>query len=366
MANRAAKSLILAAGMNVRMKSARSKVVHEVCGRPILEYVLEACREAGIPEQIVVVGSRRDQVMEAFAGAKDITWVVQEPQEGTAHAVMVAQEALAGFEGDLVVLMGDAPMIRTETVRTLLETHAREGAAATLATAILEDPKWYGRIVRDASGNLARIVEAKDATPEERAIREVNLGYYAFRWPELEPVLGRITNRNVKKEYYLTDAIELLLKAGEKVVAVVAAEEVEAVNSREELAQVTALMRQRIFGRLMAAGVTIESPETTTIDWDVEVGQDTVIEPCTVIRGPSRIGKNCRVGPLVYLGPGTVLEDGLVLRSESLPCRVASEAGPTAKPSKSCSSAGERESGCCGRPQRTRPTPPARRHGGRS
>ena len=355
MAQRPVKSLILAAGMSTRLKSARNKVLHEVCGRPILEYVLEACREAGISEQIVVVGSQREQVMEAFGGDKDITWVVQEPQEGTGHAVMVAREALGGFEGDLVVLVGDAPMIRAETVRTLLEAHARERAAVTLVTAILEDPKWFGRIVRDAAGALARIVEAKDATPEERAIREVNPAYYAFRRPALEKVLGRITNRNAKKEYYLTDAVELLIENGEKAVAIAAAEaeEVEAVNGREDLARVTALMQRRILTGLMAAGVTIEAPLSTAIDWDVTVGQDTVIGPCTVIRGPSRIGKNCRVGPLAYLGPGTVIEDG-------------SETGPSAKPSKSCSSAGERESGCCGRPQRTRPTPPARRHGGRS
>ena len=320
MADRPVKSLIMAAGMSTRMKSARPKVLHEVCGKAILSYILDACREAGIPEQIVIVGAMREPIMAAYAQAKDIRWVVQEPQLGTGHAVMVAQESLAGFTGDLAILVGDAPMVRPETVRTLLETHRREGAAATLLTAILDDPKWFGRIVRDAAGNVRRIVEARDATAGERAIREVNPAFYAFRWPALRQVLGRITNSNVKKEYYLTDAVGLLIEAGEKVVAVPAAEpdEVEAVNSREDLAHVTTLMRRRISKRLMDEGVTITDPASTYIDAGVTIGQDTIIGPCTVIQGPAEIGRNCRVGPLAHLGPGTVLQDGAVAAAKPL------------------------------------------------
>ena len=262
MAKQAVKALILAAGTSTRMKSARSKVLHEVCGKAILAYVLDACREAGIEDLLVVVGHARNQVMEAFADAKDITWVVQEPQEGTAHAVMVAREALAGFKGDLVVLVGDAPLVRAETIRALLETHRKEKADVTLVTAVLEDPKWFGRIVRDAQGNLEAIVEAKDASAKEREIREVNPSFYAFRWPALERVLGRITNKNAKGEYYLTDAIGLLIKGGSKAVAAPAAEpeEVQAVNSREDLTLVTALMQQRILRRPGAEGATIGKP----------------------------------------------------------------------------------------------------------
>ncbi|MCX5674158.1 MAG: NTP transferase domain-containing protein [Planctomycetota bacterium] len=312
MAERPVKSLIMAAGMSTRMKSARNKVLHEVCGRRILDYVLDACRGAGIPRQVLVVGALRDQVMAAYAGDKDITWVVQEPQRGTGHAVMAAEAALGDFGGDLVVIVGDAAMIRTETVKTLLETHRRQGAAVTLVTAILEDPKWFGRIVRDGAGNLLRIVEARDATPAEYAIQEVNPSFYAFRWPVLRRVLGNITDNNVKKEYYLTDAVGLLIESGEKAVAVPAAqaEEVEAVNSREDLALVASLMRRRILKALMAAGVTVEDPATTYIDWNVTIGQDTVIGPCTVIRGPARIGRGCRVGPLAHVRAGSVLEDG--------------------------------------------------------
>ena len=312
MSDRHVKSLIMAAGMSTRMKSARSKVLHEVCGRRILDYVLDACRGAGIPKQLLVVGAMRDQVQAAYADAKDVAWVVQEPQLGTGHAVMAAEKTLGDFDGDLVVIVGDAAMIRTETVKTLLQTHRREQAAVTLVTAILDDPKWFGRIVRDPAGNLLRIVEAKDATPEQYAIKEVNPSFYAFRWPALRAVLSKITNDNVKKEYYLTDAIGLLIASGRKAVAVAAArpEEVEAVNSREDLALVASLMRRRILKGLMASGVTVEDPATTYVDWNVTVGPDTIIGPCTVIRGPSKIGAGCRVGPLAHLRPGTVLEDG--------------------------------------------------------
>ena len=298
--------------MSTRFKSARPKVLHEVCGKPILGYVLDACRQAGIRDLVVVVGAMREQIQEAFADAKDITWVVQEPQHGTAHAVMSARKALRGFTGDLVVLVGDAPLVRAETIGALLEAHRKEKADVALVTAVLEDPKWFGRIVRDARGDLAGIVEAKDASREQLGIREVNPSFYAFRWTALEGVLGRISNKNAKKEYYLTDAIGLLIGGGAKAVALPAAqaEEVQAVNSRADLAVVSALARRRILERLMAEGVTIEDPATTYIDADVTVGPETVIGGCTVIRGPSRIGRGCRVGPLAHLRAGTVLEDG--------------------------------------------------------
>ena len=312
MAKQQIKALILAAGMSTRFKSARSKVLEPVCGKAILACVLDACRTAGIQDLLVVVGAMREQVHEAFAGAKDIQWVVQEPQQGTAHAVMVARKALRGFEGDLVVLVGDAPLVRAETIRALLEAHRKEKADLALVTAVLDDPKWFGRIVRDGRGNLEAIVEAKDATKEQLAIREVNPSFYAFRWSALEGVLDRISNQNAKGEYYLTDAIGLLIGDGAKAVAIPAAEadEVQAVNSRADLATVSALARRRILERLMAEGVTIEDPATTYIDYDVTVGPETVVGGCTVLRGPSRIGRGCRVGPFAHLRPGTVLEDG--------------------------------------------------------
>ncbi len=316
MADRPTKALVLAAGKSTRMKSDRSKMLHEVCGKPILAWVLEACRAAGIDDLVLIVGHARNEVMAAFAEASDITWVTQEPQLGTAHAVMAARDdpaaGLADFGGDLVVLVGDAPLIRPETVAALLREHADTGAAVTLVTAFLDDPKWFGRIVRDDAGGLKGIVEAKEADEATLAIREVNPSYYAFRWPALADVLTKITNQNAKGEFYLTDAIGLLIEAGEKAVALPAAqpEEVQAVNSRADLALVTGLMRRRILDGLMAEGVTVEDPATTYVDAGVTVGRDTVLRPGTVIRGPSRIGKRCIVGPFAHLRPGTVLEDG--------------------------------------------------------
>jgi len=178
-AERDVKSLILAAGMSTRLKSRRSKVLHEICGRPILSWVLEACRSAGTKEQIVVVGAMRDQVQHAYADADDITWVVQEPQHGTGHAVMAAEDALADFTGDLVVLMGDAPLVRAETLRMLIRTHRAEQAAVTLMTAVLDDPKCFGRIVRDAGGNLEARPSSRRATrrpnrpPSRRSTRRI-------------------------------------------------------------------------------------------------------------------------------------------------------------------------------------------------
>jgi len=317
MAEQPTKALILAAGMSTRMKSDRSKMLHEVCGRAILGWVLDSCRQAGIHDLLVVVGHARDQVMEAFAGDSDITWIVQDPQLGTGHAVMVARDDPAsglaeGFEGDLVVLVGDAPLVRPETIRALLDAHRKQRAAVMLVTAVLDDPKWFGRILRDARGGLRAIIEAKDATAEELAIKEVNPSFYAFRWPDLAGVLGKIRNDNAKKEYYLTDAVGLLIAARCKAVGVPAAapEEVQAVNSRQDLAVVAGLMRQRILDRLMAEGVTIEDPSSTCVDAGVEIGRDTVIRPGSVIRGPTRIGRGCTVGPFAHLRPGTVLEDG--------------------------------------------------------
>jgi len=298
--------------MSTRMKSARNKVLHEVCGKSILSWVLDACRAAGIREHTVIVGAMRDQVMAAFAGAKDLAWVVQEPQRGTAHAVMAAEKSLEGFEGDLVVVVGDAPLIRPETIRTVLETHRKEQAAFTLITAILENNQSFGRIVRDAKGNLVRIVEVKEATPDELAIKEVNPSYYCFDWPSLRSILHEITDHNNKREFYLTDALGLMLAAGLKCIGLPAAqpEECEAVNSRQDLALVMHLMRRRILDALMAQGVTLEDPESTYIDYNVTVGPDTFIGPCTVIRGPATIGRNGRIGPMAHLRAGTVLGDG--------------------------------------------------------
>ncbi|HUT30156.1 MAG TPA: NTP transferase domain-containing protein [Sedimentisphaerales bacterium] len=305
-------AIILAAGVSSRMNTRLPKVLHEVCGRPMLAYVLDACRQVGAGKIYVVVGYCAEQVRERFRTACDIVWVQQDEQKGTAHAVMCCRRFLEGFEGETLILCGDGPLIRVETLQILIKKHASEHSAATLATAVLEDPTGYGRIVRDAYGNIQGIVEDSDCTSEQLAIKEVNPSYYLFNNEILLEALEEVRPDNVKQEYYLTDALSVIISTGHKVVAVTAVrpEEAMGVNSRAELSEAGKIMQRRIQRELMNKGVTIVDPDNTWIDARAQVGQDTVIEPFVYIHGEVKIGQGCRVGPFAYLRDGTVLEDG--------------------------------------------------------
>jgi bifunctional UDP-N-acetylglucosamine pyrophosphorylase/glucosamine-1-phosphate N-acetyltransferase len=309
-------AVILAAGISSRMNTRLAKVLHEVCGRPMLAYVLDACRQAGVGKIYVVVGYCAEQVKERFAGAADIEWVEQEEQKGTAHAIMCGREYLESFEGETLVVCGDGPLIRVETLRTLIEKHESEHSAATLATAVLKDPCGYGRIIRDAYGNIQGIVEDSDCTSEQLRIQEVNPSYYLFNNTILWEALAKIRPDNVKKEYYLTDALSIIIATGHKVVAVTAVrpEEAMGVNSRTELSEASKIMQRRIQQGLMDRGVTIVDPDKTWIDARARIGQDTVLEPFTYIHGEVKIGRGCKVGPFAYLDDGMVLADGLNLK----------------------------------------------------
>ena len=308
-------AIILAAGQSSRMNTQLPKVLHEVCGRPMLAYVLDACRSAGIEKAYVIVGYGKEQVIERFKDDKNIVWIEQTEQKGTGHAVMCCREPLADFDGDTLVLCGDGPLIRTETLRTLIEKHQQENSAATLATAVLDNPDGYGRIVRDTYGNIQGIVEHSDCSTEQRQIKEVNPSYYCFKNKTLFGALSRITPDNVKKEYYLTDALHLIIAKGQKVVAVtaVAAEDAISVNDRGQLSETSKIMQLRIQEELMNNGVTIVDPPNTWIDARARIGQDTVIEPFSYIHGEVSIGSKCRIGPFAYLRDGTVLADDVVL-----------------------------------------------------
>lgn len=307
-------AVVLAAGMGTRLKSDLPKVLHEICGRPMLAWVLDACRAVGVRQCIVVVGHGRERVRDAFADDREITWITQEPQRGTGHAVMVCREALRPFETALV-LCGDGPLIRAETLRELLSRHAADGAAATLATAVLDDPTGYGRILRDGAARMTGIVEHGDATAEQRKIREVNPSYYCFQVADLLAALERITPNNRKGEYYITDVLPLMMAAGRGVTAITAVrpEDIYSINSRQELALVNRVMRDRVLDRLMSDGVTIIDPATTWIDARATIGRDTVILPGVHIVGPARVGAGCRIGPLVVLGGTDVVTDHTVL-----------------------------------------------------
>jgi len=309
------QAIILAAGQSTRMITDLPKVLHEVCGRPMLAYVLDACRQAGIARMLVVVGYQKEKVLEAFPDEKGVQWVVQSRQSGTADAVKTCRKHLKDWRGNTMVLCGDAPLVRAETIKTLIATHEKESSAATLATAVLDDPTGYGRIIRDAYGNLEGIVEEVECTPQQREIREINPSYYCFDNQALFAALSKVKPSPKKKEYYLTDVLGVMVKQSRRLAAVTAVppEDVLGINSRRQLAAVSEVMKFRILDRFMASGVTIVDPDNTWIDARAQIGQDTVIRPFTFIHGRVRIGKGCQIGPFAYLREGTVLADDVVL-----------------------------------------------------
>jgi len=308
-------AIILAAGRSTRMITDKPKVLHEVSGRPMLAFVIDACKNVGIENLYIVVGYGKDQVVQEFKDVPNITWVHQTEQKGTGHAVLCCKEHLSEFDGNCVVLCGDGPLVRPQTIKELVNKHDQEHSYATLATSILEDPTGYGRIIRDAYGNLQGIVEQSDCSARQRAIKEVNPSYYCFDTKTLFWALEQIKPDNVKKEYYLTDALHIIIQSGKKAIAITAVppEDVLSINSRHQLAQVSKVMQARVQEELMSKGVTIVDPSNTWIDARAQIGKDTIIHPFTYIHGNVRIGKNCSIGPFAYLRDGTVLDNGVVL-----------------------------------------------------
>ncbi len=303
MAARELAALILAAGMGTRLKSRRPKVLHEVGGRPMLGFILEAVAALGAKRCLAVIGFGAEAVQERFAGRAE--FVLQAEQRGTGHAVQLCRDPLGDFEGDVLVLYGDTPLLRGETLARMAEHKRRSGADLVLLSAPVDVP---GIVVRDAEGKIARIVEVTDATPDELAIRERNTGVYLLDAGLLWKLLERVDDRNAQGELYLTSIVELAVGDGLHVeaLALSAADEALGVNTRAELALAEQRMRERTLNRVMAAGVTIVDPASTYIDVDVEIGADTLIEPGCVIQGASRIGSG------VHLRPGCVIESSRI------------------------------------------------------
>jgi len=316
--------VILAAGLGTRMKSDLPKVLHEVCGRPMLSYVIDAALSVS-PERVVVVTGPEQ---EAIAGILPVGCerAVQQQRRGTGDAVRAGLAPLHGFEGDVVVLYGDVPLVDGAFVAALRQRHRDADAAATLTTVRLDDPGHYGRIVRDAAGGVARIVEYEDATGDEREIAEINVGLYVFRSDALVPALERLGSDNAQGELYLTDVVHLLLDAEHTVVAFESDDEemCMGVNSRVELAVVNAAMRRRLLERLMLAGVSVEDPDSTFVDWGVEVGRDTLLRAGTHLLGRTTVGAACEVGPGSFLRNAFVGDRATVVTSHLLECVVES------------------------------------------
>ncbi|MFQ5428753.1 MAG: bifunctional N-acetylglucosamine-1-phosphate uridyltransferase/glucosamine-1-phosphate acetyltransferase [Phycisphaerae bacterium] len=304
-------AIILAAGKSTRMKTDLPKVMHDLCGQPMLSYVLSACRAAGIDTFHLVVGFGKDRLVRAYGDEPGLQFVEQREQKGTGHAVSMCTEALRAFDGDVVVIAGDMPMVRPETLRTLVHSHRAAGAAASLATTVLDDPAGYGRILRDAAGRFDRIVEDRDCTPEQKAIREVNPSYYCFDARSLFAAIPKLKPDNAKGEFYITDVLEILRAEGRPVRAAtsVPAEDAVGINSRADLAAVAKVMQRRIQAHWMEAGVTIVDPGTTWIDVLARIGPESVIKPFSYIEGNARVGRRCVVGPYACLRRGAVIED---------------------------------------------------------
>ncbi len=290
--------VILAAGLGTRMKSRRAKVLHRAGGRFLVEHVLRTARTLAPPERIfLVVGYQADQVRAAI-GTPGAGFIEQTEQKGTGHAVMAAAEALAGLPGLLVILYGDCPLVRPETLAGLVAAQRTSSAAGAILTAVMDDPTGYGRVLRDAAGRVTGVVEQKAAAPEQLAVREANMGLYCYQAAPFWRHIRDLRPDNPAREYYLTDMVEILHRAGHPITAFRIADprEVLGINDRVELAAVDRLLRDRKVRELMLAGVTIEKPETVTIDPDVAIGMDTVVEPFAQLLGATTIGENCRIG----------------------------------------------------------------------
>ena len=299
-------AIVLAAGAGTRMKSKKPKVAHEMLGKPLVAWVLDAAAQAGIQKVAVVVGHMREQVEPLVAGRGEV--VVQEQQRGTADAVASCRQAFADFEGSLLVLSGDCPLITADTMRALVELREREDAAVVVLTMHPADPFGYGRIIRDASGQVERIVEQKDATPEEAAVGECNSGFYCFDAKALFEALQNVGTNNAQGEFYLTDVLEICRKAGRPVLGLAAMDDAEClgINSRIQLAQATKIAQRRINEAHLAAGVTMLDPDQVWIGPDVSIEPDVEILPQTILYGVTSIGEDSVIGPNVQLTDVTV------------------------------------------------------------
>jgi len=303
------KTIILAAGKGTRMNSDKPKVLHAVSGKPILQYVLDIAKALGSEKTYIVLGHQSGAIQ---AVIKDPFVAVQQKKLiGTADAVKCAESYLRAYRGDLLILCGDTPLLKQATVKRVVQRHKRSKAACTFLTAVVHNPRGYGRIIRDTNGAAVAIREDKDAAGYERDIAEINVGVYCCRAKDLFNALKTIKINARKKEFYLTDIVEYFAGQGHKVETVETEDSKEGlgINTREDLAAAEAVIRRDILKRLMLGGVTVTDPQTTYIDADVKIGTDTVIHPFTFIERNVRIGRNCSIGPFARLRAGTKIED---------------------------------------------------------
>ena len=307
-------SIILAAGKGTRMKSETPKVLHEIFGKTLVGYVIDAVNETGLADKnYIIVGHQAERVEEYitknYSNAKT---VLQSPQLGTGHAVSMALPYLKDFDGEVLILCGDTPLITSETLKEFVKNHKEENSDVTVMSAVFENPLNYGRIIRGKNG-VEAIVEEKDATAEQRAIKEINAGIYCLNWQKVKAAFSELKTNNAQGEYYLTDIIKWSVSKGLRVNAYTLKnnEEIFGINSKAHLADAAGILNQKIIKKHLDNGVTVIDPKTTWISPETVIENDTVIYPCTYIEGKNIIGKNCKIGPFAHLRGDVVLEDNV-------------------------------------------------------
>lgn len=307
------KSIILAAGKGTRMKSDMPKVLHTIFEKTLLGYVIDAVNNTGIAdENFVIVGHQAERVEEyinsKYANAKCI---LQSPQLGTGHAVSMAVPYLNDFDGEVIILCGDTPLITSDTLKEFVEAHRNMNSDITVMSAIFENPTNYGRVIRNSDNTLNSIVEEKDATLEQKAVKEINAGIYCLNWAKIKPAFSQLKTNNAQGEYYLTDIIKWGNEQNLSVNAYTLKdnEEIYGINSKSNLAEATKFLNRKIVNKHLANGVQIIDPSTTWISPETEIEADTIIYPSTYIEGKNKIGKHCKIGPFAHLRGDVVLED---------------------------------------------------------
>lgn len=307
------KSIILAAGKGTRMKSDMPKVLHTIFEKTLLGYVIDAVNNTGIAdENFVIVGHQAERVEEYINKNYDnAKCVLQSPQLGTGHAVSMAVPYLKDFDGEVIILCGDTPLITSETIKEFVEAHRNLKSDITVMSAIFENPTNYGRIIRNSNNTLNSIVEEKDATPEQKAVKEINAGIYCLNWAKIKPAFSQLKTNNAQGEYYLTDIIKWGNEQNLSVNAYTLKdnEEIYGINSKSNLAEATKFLNRKIVQKHLDNGVQIIDPATTWISPETEIEADTIIYPSTYIEGKNKIGKHCKIGPFAHLRGDVVLED---------------------------------------------------------
>ena len=308
------KAVILAAGKGTRMKSETTpKVLHQIMGKTLLGYVLDNVKNF-VSEEFVIVGHHAQEVEDFVKNNYDnAKTVLQSPQLGTGHAVSMVCPSLENYDGLVLILCGDTPLVREETLKKFVEFHKSNNSDLTVMSTIFDNPTNYGRIIREADNSLKCIVEEKDATPEQKAVKEVNAGIYCLNWAKIKSAFGQLKSNNAQGEYYLTDIISWGKEQKLNVNAYILedSDEIYGINSRLNLAQTTKMMNRRNLEKYMINGVTIVDPDSTWISEDTEIGQDTIIYPATYIEGKNKIGKNCKIGPCAHLRGGVEIVDNV-------------------------------------------------------